>query len=96
MSIVLPLFGVAARGNAKLEIVCIGCSVLGNTEVRCDTGFSIDTFYLKQMSPLLPPLTPFRSAVRGKGIPKIPSIGHSVLGNTKVRHDNGFNIARFT
>ena len=91
----LPLFGVVARGNGKLEIACIGYSVLGNTEVQCDTGFSIETFYVKQMSPLLPPFTPFGSAVRGKCIPKIASSGHSVLGNTKVRHDNGFNIARF-
>ena len=48
MSIVLPLFGVAAMGNATLEIACIDYS---NTVVRCDTGFSIETFYVKQMSP---------------------------------------------
>ena len=67
MSIVLPRFGVAARGNdATLEIACIGYSVLGNTEVRCDTGYSIDTFYVKQMSHLLPLFTHFGSAVKGK------------------------------
>ena len=93
MSIVLPLCVVAARDNAKIEIACIGYSVLGNTEVRCDTGFSIETFYVKQMSPLLPHFTPFGSGVRVKGIPKTASIGH---WNTKVRLDNGFNIARFT
>ena len=95
MSIVLPLFLVAARGNATLEMACIVYSVLGNTEVRCDTGFSIDT-YVKQMSALLPLCTPFGSAVRGKGVPKIASIGHSVLGNAKVQYDNGFSIAPFT
>ena len=77
-------FGVAARGNSTLEIACIGYTVLGNAEVRCDTGFRIDTFYVKQMSPLLPICTPFGRAVRGKGTSKIASIGHSVLGNAKI------------
>ena len=67
MSIVLPLFGVAARGDVKLEMACIGYSVLGNTEVRCDTGFSIDTFYVKQMSPLLP-LLPLLGVLSGVGL----------------------------
>ena len=31
--------------------------------------------------------TPFGSTVRGKGNPNIASIGHSILGNPKVRHD---------
>ena len=31
-------------GNATLEIACIGYS---NTVVRCDTGFSIETFLRK-------------------------------------------------
>ena len=44
------------------------------------------------MSPLLSLFNHFDSAVRGKGIPKIASIGHSVLGNTKVRHDNGLAL----
>ena len=46
---------VAARGNATLEIIIasIGNSLLGNTEVRCDTDFSIDT-YVKQKSPFYP------------------------------------------
>ena len=57
MSTVLPLFGDAVRGNSTLEIARICYSVLGNTEVRCDTGLSIDTVYVKQMSPLLPLLT---------------------------------------
>ena len=32
----------------------------------------------------------------GKGNHKIALIGHSVLGNTKVRYDTGFSIAYFT
>ena len=32
----------------------------------------------------------------GKGNPKIASIGHSVLGNPKVRYDSGFSIDFFT
>ena len=42
---------------------------------------------------MLPLFTPFGSTVRGKGNPKIASIGHSVLGNPKVRYDTGFRIA---
>ena len=49
MSIVLSLFRASATGNATLEIACIGYSVLGNTEVQCDTGFSIDTFYVNKL-----------------------------------------------
>ena len=64
--------------------------------MRCDTGFSIDTFYVKQMSPLLALFTNFGSAVRGKGTPKIASIGHSVLGNATIRYGTGFSIALFT
>ena len=64
--------------------------------VRCDTGFSIDTFYVKQMSHLLPLFAPFGSAVRGKGTHKIPSVGHFILGNAKIRYDTGFSIALFT
>ena len=96
MAIVLHLFGVAARGNSTLELACICYSVLGNTKVRCDTGFSIETFHVKQMSHLLPLFTPFGRAVTGKGTPKIASIGHSVLGNAKLRYETGFSIAFFT
>ena len=42
-----------------------------------------------------PFFTPFGSTVRGKGNPKIASIGHSVLGNPKVRYDTGFSFAFF-
>ena len=47
------------------------------------------------MSHLLPLFIPSGSAVRGKGTPKIDSIGHSVLGNVKIRYDTGFSNARF-
>ena len=42
---------------------------------------------------MLPLFTPFGSTVRGKGNPKIASIGHSLLENPKVRYDTGFSIA---
>ena len=42
---------------------------------------------------MLPIFTPVGSTVRGKGNPKLASIGHSVLGNPKVRYDTGFRIA---
>ncbi len=40
---------------------------------------------------MLPLFTPFGSIVTGNN-PKIVSIGHSVLGNPKVRYDSGFSI----
>ena len=64
--------------------------------VRLDTGYSLDTFYIKKCHFCYPCLTPFGSAVRGKGTPTIASIGQSILGNPKVRNDTGFNIVSFT
>ena len=57
------------------------------TPVLAVTRFTLIFFLL-----LLPLFTPFGSTVRGKGNHKIASIGHSVLGNAKVRYDNGFSI----
>ena len=62
--------------------------------MRCDPGLSLDTFYTCNFL-LLPLFTPFGSIVSGKGNPKVASIGHSVLGNPKVRYDIGFSIAFF-
>ena len=62
--------------------------------MRCDPGLSIDTFYTCNFL-LVPLFTPFWSTVSGKGNPKIASIGHSVLGNSKVRYDTDFSIAFF-
>ena len=42
---------------------------------------------------MLPLFTPFGSIGRGKGNPTIASIGHSVLGNPKVRYYTDFSIA---
>ena len=64
--------------------------------MRCDPVLSLDTFYTNTCNFLLLPLfTPFGSTVRGKGNPKIASIGHSVLGNSKVRYDTGFSTLLF-
>ena len=62
--------------------------------MRCDPGLSLDTFYTCNFL-LLPLFTPFGSTVSGKGNPKGASVGHSVLGNPKVRYDIGFSIAFF-
>ena len=54
MYVVLPFFGVAI-----LTIACIGYSVVGNTEERCDIGFSLDTFNINKCNfcyPFLPVL----------------------------------------
>ena len=98
MYVLLPLFGDAVRGNATLTILLLALVIpySWNTEVRCDPGLSLDTFYINTCNFLLLPLfTPFGSTVRGKGNPKIASIGHSVLVNPKVRYDTGFSIAFF-
>ena len=42
---------------------------------------------------MLPLFTPFGSTDRSKGNPTIASIGHSVLGNPKVRYYTDFSIA---
>ena len=45
---------------------------------------------------MLPLFTPFGSTVKGKGNPKIASIGHSVLGNLRYdnnNYDTSFSIA---
>ena len=60
--------------------------------MQCDPGISLDTFYTCNFL-LLPLFTSFGSTVSGKGNPKIAYIGHSVLGNPKVRYDIGFSIA---
>ena len=49
----------------------------------------------KQMLILLPLFTPFGCTVRGEDSHKIASIGHSVLGNRKVRYHTGFSIVFF-
>ena len=46
----------------------------------------------KQIKLVLPLFTQFGSIVRGKGNPTIASIGHSVLGNPKVRYYIDFSI----
>ena len=63
----------------------------------CDVTpvLALRLFYVKQMSHLLPLFTPFGRAVWGKGTHKIASIGHSILGNAKIRCDTGFSIALF-
>ena len=67
---------VLRHWTGRLHFVCLHWlfRTREHTEVRCDTGFSIDTFYVKQMSPLLPLFTHFGSAVRGKGTPKVASL----------------------
>ena len=57
------------------------------TLVLALTRFTHVTFFC------CPFFTPFGSTVSGKGNPKIAYIGHSVLGNPKVRYDIGFSIA---
>ena len=62
--------------------------------MRCDPGLSLDTLYTCNFL-LLPLFTPFGSTVRGKGNPKIASIGHSLLGNPTVRYDTSLALLFF-
>ena len=97
MYVLLLLFGVAVKGNATLTILLLHwlfrtretlnkCDV---TPVLALTRFTHVTFFC------CPFCTPFGSTISGKGNPKVASIGHSVLGNPKVRYDIGFSIAFF-
>ena len=72
-----------------LQLLALVIPYSGNTKVRCDLSFSLNTFYINKCNFF----TPFGNTVRGKGNPKIAFIGHSVLGNSKVRYDTGFSIA---
>ncbi len=61
--------------------------------MRCDPGFSLDTFYINKYN-FCYPFLPISGVLSGvKANPKIASIGHSALGNPKVRYDTGFCIA---
>ena len=53
--------------------------------MRCDTGFNIETFYVKQMSPLLPLFTPFGRTVRGKAPLRLLALGIPYSGT--LRYD---------
>ena len=86
MYVCYPLVGLLSGVNETLTIACIG-PYSGNTKMRCDPSFSLDTFYVNKCNfcyPFLPLLGV---------LSKIVSIGNSVLGNPKVRYDTGFGIA---
>ena len=93
MYVLLPLLGLLSGVMPHLQLLALVIPYSGNTKVRCDLGFSLDTFYINKCNLCYPLFIPFGSTVRGKGNPKIASIGHSVLGNHKVRYDIGFSIA---
>ena len=48
MYVLLPPFAVAVRGNATLTLLALVIPYSGNTKVRCDPGFSLDTFYINK------------------------------------------------
>ena len=58
-------FGNAVRGKGTPNIASIGHSVLGNDDIRYDTGLTL-RFLHKYMPILLPPFYPFGVAVRSK------------------------------
>ena len=74
-----------------LQLLALGIPYSEKTKVRCDPGFSLDAFYINKCN-FCYPFIPFGSTVRGKCNHKISSIGHSVLGNLKVRYYTGFII----
>ena len=76
-----------------LQLLALVIPYSGNTKVRCDPGFSLNTFYINKCNFCYPFLPLLGVLSGGKGNPKIASIGHSILGNPKVRYDTGFSIA---
>ena len=71
----------------QLQWLALVIPYSGNTKVRCDPGLSLDTFYMNNCNFCYP----FLSIVRGRGNPKIVSIGHFVLGNLNVRYYTCFS-----
>ena len=88
-----PILGLLSGVMPHLQLLAMVIPYSGNTKVRCDPGFSLNTFYIIKCNFCYPFLPLLGVSVRGKGNPKIASIGHSVLGNPKVRYDTGFTIA---
>ena len=76
-----------------LQLLALVNPYSGNTKVRREPGFSLDTFYINKCN-FCYPFLPLLGVLSGN--PKIAFIGHSVLGNPKVRYDTGFSIAFFT
>ena len=91
MYVLLPHFGVAVRGNATLTIACINWLFRTRRTLRCDVTPVLALIRFTKTNVTF--VTPFGSTVRGKGNHNIASIGHSELGNPKVRYDTGFSIA---
>ena len=68
MYVLLPFFWVALRGNLQLLALVIPYS--GNTKVRCDPGFNLDTFYINKCNFCYPflPLLGLQSGVKATPI----------------------------
>ena len=91
-----PLLGLLSGVNGTLTILlALVIPYSGNTKERCDPGFSVDTFYINKLNLCYPFLSHLGVGPtdRSKGKPTIASIGHSVLGNPKVRYYTNFSIA---
>ncbi len=89
-------FGSTVRGKGNPNIASIGHSLLGNPNVRYDTGFSI-AFLHNFMSIVLPlVITPFWVAVRGKAKLKILALVSPSSEKPKVRYISDFNLGYFT
>ena len=88
-----PVLGLLSGVMPHLQLLALAIPYSGNTKVRCYPGSSLDTFYINKCNFFF---TPFGSTVRGKGNHKIASIGHSVLGNPKVRYDTVLALFFFT
>ena len=65
-----PILGLLSGVMPPLQLLALVIPYSGNTKVRCDPGFSLNTFYIIKCN-LLPLFTPFGSTVRGKGTLKL-------------------------
>ena len=93
-----PFLGLLSGVMQHLQYYCLHWLFRTRGTLSCDvTPVLALTGVTNTCNFLLLPLffTPFGSTIRGKGNPKIASIGHSVLGNPKVRYDTGFSFAFF-
>ena len=96
MYVLLPPFGVVLRGKWH-AYNCMHWLFCTRGTLRCDVTpvLALTRFTWTNVT-CVTLFTRFGSTLKGKGNPKIASIGHCVLGNPRVRYDTAFNIDFFT
>ena len=89
-----PLLGLLSGVMPHLQLLALVIPYSGNTKVRCDPGFSLDTFYINKcyfcypFLPLLRVLLGVKATLR-----LLPLV---IPYSETLRYDTGFSIAFFT